>query len=107
MNANGKPCDWYLFNENDAKCDPFVKIFINGNLDYTSDVEHDTDTITVFVKYRTPKISKDSKITFEMRDDDTGGSELLLRKTLSIDELTKDFWVKFSTIQGRMDSANT
>lgn len=95
MKEGGDTCDWYL-QEVDGICDPFVKIYVNGHVDRTTDVEKNTNTKIYTSKYRTEKIPKDSKITFEMWDDDSPFSpDLLLRKTLSIDELTKDFWVIF------------
>lgn len=94
MLKDGGQCDWSVFVE-DAKCDPFVQIFINGNLKYKSKVTSNSNAAVINEKYRSPKIPKDAKITFEVRDDDIVGSDLLLSKTLSIDELTKDSSVGF------------
>lgn len=90
---DGSQCD-YALDQVRPKCDVYIKIFINDKLDYTTEKHANMDRGTFTFNYKTPRISKKAKIRFEMYDDDSApifGSkdDLLLSKTLTIDELTK------------------
>lgn len=89
---DGKKCDFGFTSLNEA-CDVYIKIFINDKLDLETTKHVNEFHGTYTLNYKTPKISKKSLIRIEMWDDDSGffGSDddLLLSKTLTIDELTK------------------
>lgn len=89
---NGEKCDKGISQQNE-NCDVYIKIFINNKLNYQTEKHENQHHGTYTFNYRSPKTSKKSLIRFEMWDDDTGflgtDDDLLLNKTFTIDELTK------------------
>lgn len=90
---NGGQCD-YSFIQIKERCDVYIKIFVNDKLDYETKKHENQARGSFTFDYKSPKINKKSaRIRIEMYDDDSGflgsGDDLLMNKTLTIDELTK------------------
>lgn len=77
-------------------CDIFIKIFIDDELMTETEVTHHTPEAELNVDFQSHLINKDSKVRFEMWDEDEDiydteaileNSDLLLNKTFTVEEL--------------------
>lgn len=77
-------------------CDIFIKIFIDDELVYETEVTHHTPEAELEVDFQSQLVRKDSKVRFEMWDEDeeiyeteaiAENSDLLLNKTFTVGEL--------------------
>lgn len=79
-------CDDYFDSE--KLCDPYVEIYINGELSLKTSTATDVFTTSWILNYRSPKISKDSTVRFEMWEHDTWSpDDPLLIKSVTIEEM--------------------
>lgn len=58
--------------EKDIHCDPYIQIFIDGELSKTTETFDSTEYRELTLDYRTKLIPKTSNIKFLMMDADTG-----------------------------------
>lgn len=96
VQKNGGACDHGLFwNSDTKKCDPYLKIYLNGEPFYESDKDEkeknaNKHEVTIQRNFKTPKIRKDSMIKFEVWDDDVGNpDDLLFEKTINVGSLVE------------------
>lgn len=97
LDLKGDKCDFGISSLYET-CDVYVRIYINNELDLQTRKDENKHYGTYILNCKTPKISKKSLIQIEMWDDDSGffgsNEDLLLNKTFTIDELTKQRRIK-------------
>lgn len=75
--------------EKDILCDPYIQIFLDGELSKTTETFDSTEYRELTLDYRTKLIPKTSNIQFLMMDADTGSDpDELLNRAFSVRELT-------------------
>lgn len=80
--STGQNCDVF------SQCDTYIKCFVDGAEDFETETILDTKNPNFSRKYRSSRIRKDSRLSFEMWDFDAGSShDLLLSRDTNVDEL--------------------
>lgn len=88
--VDGSTCDTAATNQ----CDPYVKLFINGENVRTSGARANNCCHDVDVTYTSKKIKKSSTIMIEVWDDDSGflgsADDLILRSSGDVDSFLNE-----------------
>lgn len=84
--ANGHPCEWI----DSLICDPYVKVFINGEPTKITQYREDTCCYDVGETYISKNISKSSVVKIEVWDSDTGEDDLVLTTNGTIDSFLQN-----------------
>lgn len=82
---DGYKCDFAVYNP----CDPFVQLFIDGEMLFDTPVRLDNCCYNVDMTYTSNKISKRSWIKIEVRDADYGSPDLVLRTEGDVDSFLR------------------
>lgn len=67
-----------------SDCDPYVALFIDDEMVYRTSTKRDSEHPNFHEVYESYKIGKQSRITFEMWDDDLNDDDLMFRRHMDL-----------------------